>query len=71
MTERVDYDYCLLNQFRQLVSQIMESRQFVWTLGKLIVVVKHLADQKRFICAYSGQTRDSAYESDIAYYSTC
>ena len=49
----------------------MESRQFVWNLAKLVVVVKHLADQKRHNCAYSGQSRDKSYELDIAYYSSC
>lgn len=49
----------------------MESRQFVWSLAKLVVVVKHLADQKRHNCAYSGQSREKAYELDIAYYSSC
>lgn len=49
----------------------MEPRQFVWNLSKLVVVVKHLADQKRHNCAFSGQNRDQAYESDIAYYSSC
>ena len=50
---------------------MMESRQFVWSLPKLVVVVKHLADQKRQNCAYSGQSREKAYELDIAYYSSC
>ena len=33
--------------------------------------MKHLADQKRHNCAYSGQSRGKAYELDIAYYSSC
>lgn len=49
----------------------MEARQFVWNLDKLVVVAKHLADQRRYNCAYSGQARELAYESDIAYYSSC
>jgi hypothetical protein len=49
----------------------MESRQFVWSLAKLVVVVKHLADQKRHNNAYSGQAREKAYEMDIAYYASC
>ena len=49
----------------------MESRQFVWSLAKLVVVAKHLADQKRHNNAFSGQSRESAYSSDIAYYATC
>lgn len=49
----------------------MESRQFVWNLSKLVIVAKHLADQKRHNCAFSGQSREQAYESDIAYYSSC
>ena len=49
----------------------MESKQFVWSLAKLVVVVKHLADQKRHNCAYSGQSREKSYESDITYYSSC
>lgn len=49
----------------------MESKQFVWSLAKLVVVVKHLADQKRYNCAYSSQSREKSYESDIAYYSSC
>ena len=49
----------------------MEARHFVWNLDKLVVVAKHLADQRRYNCAYSGQARELAYESDIAYYSSC
>jgi hypothetical protein len=49
----------------------MESRQFVWSLPKLLVVAKHLADQKRQNCAYSGQSREHAYTSDLEYYATC
>lgn len=49
----------------------MELRQFVWSLAKLVVVVKHLADQKRHNCAYSGQSREKSYELDLAHYSTC
>ena len=49
----------------------MEARQFVWNLDKLVVVAKHLADQRRYNCTYSGQARELAYESDIAYYSSC
>ena len=43
----------------------------MWNWDKLTVVAKHLADQRRYNCAYSGQTRELAYESDIAYYSSC
>lgn len=49
----------------------MESRQFVWSLAKLVVVAKHLADQKRHNCAFSGQSRELAYSADIAYYASC
>ena len=49
----------------------MESRQFVWSLTKLVGVAKHLADQKRHNCAFRGQSRESAYSSDIANYATC
>lgn len=49
----------------------MESRQFVWSLARLVIVVKNLADQKRFNCAFSGQTRDRAYDNDIEYYGSC
>lgn len=49
----------------------MENRQFVWSLPKLLIVTKHLADQKRHNNAFSGQSRELAYSADIAYYASC
>ena len=48
-----------------------EARQFLWTLEKLLIIVNHLADQKRWKCAYTGQTKaivEAAYDADIKYY---
>lgn len=48
-----------------------EARQVLWALSKVLLVVNHLADQKRWKCAYTGQTKaivEVAYEADIKYY---
>ena len=43
----------------------------MWSLAKLGVVAKHLADQKWHNCAFSGQSRELAYSADITYYASC
>ena len=48
----------------------MESKNFSWTFDKLQVVVSHLADQQRYNCAFSGQNREGAYETDLAFYNS-
>ena len=48
----------------------MENKNFSLTFDKLQIVVSHLADQQRFNCAFSGQNREAAYETDLAFYNS-
>ena len=48
----------------------MESKISSWNFEKLHLVVSHLADQKRYNCAFSGQNREGAYEIDLDFYNS-
>ena len=48
----------------------MENKNSSWTFDKLQIVVSHLADQQRFNCAFSGQNREAAYRTDLAFYNS-